>query len=129
MSHPESATAATEPGVKHLSWDKVPLETVNALFDRQLIVGDQIMVARVLLKKGAVVPQHSHHNEQISHAYSGVLRFSIDGREIVLRAGEFLCIPPHMPHAAVAVEDFEGIDIFTPPRADWLAKTDDYLRR
>jgi quercetin dioxygenase-like cupin family protein len=115
--------------MKHLSWDQVPIESVNPFFDRQLIVGDQIMIARIVLKKGAVVPQHSHYNEQISHAHSGTLQFIIDGREITLAAGEFLCIPPHMPHSAVALEDFEGIDIFTPPRADWLAKTDQYLRR
>ena len=72
---------------------------------------------------------HSHHNEQISHAQSGSLQFTIDGREITLRAGEFLCIPPHVPHSAVAVEDFTGIDIFTPPREDWLNKTDQYLRK
>ncbi|HEX3683311.1 MAG TPA: cupin domain-containing protein [Bryobacteraceae bacterium] len=117
------------PEVKHLRWDDIPVETVNPLFDRQLIVGDQIMVARVLLKKGCLVPTHSHFHEQISTVKSGVLQFTIDGREIVLREAEILCIPPHMPHSALALEDFVGIDIFTPPRADWLAKTDDYLRR
>ena len=115
--------------VKHLRWEDIPVETVNPLFGRQLLVGDQVMVARILLKKGCVVPMHSHFNEQISHAESGVLRFTIDGREIIVRAGDFLCIPPHVPHAAVALEDFVGIDIFTPPRADWLNKTDQYLRK
>lgn len=128
MSDSIHATAsATE--IKHVAWDDIPIETVNALFDRQLLVGDQIMVARIFLKKGAVVPQHSHFNEQISHAQSGSLEFTIDGRQVTLRAGEFLCIPPNVPHSATAVEDFVGIDIFTPPRADWLNKTDQYLRK
>ncbi|HTU48850.1 MAG TPA: cupin domain-containing protein [Bryobacteraceae bacterium] len=128
MSDPATASAASKSELKHIRWEDVPIETVNPLFDRQLVVGDQIMIARVLLKKGSVVPMHSHFNEQISHAQSGALQFTIDGREILLRAGEFLCIPPHMPHSALALEDFVGIDIFTPPRADWLAKTDQYLR-
>ena len=129
MSDSASASATYQSDLKHVRWEDVPVETVNSLFDRQLVVGDQIMVARILLKKGCVVPMHSHFNEQVSHVQSGSIQFSIDGREIIVRAGEFLCIPPHMPHSAVALEDFVGIDIFTPPRADWLAKTDQYLRR
>jgi unsaturated pyranuronate lyase len=128
MSDSTAAGTASISGIKHVRWDEIPIETVNPLFERQLVVGDQIMIARVLLKKGCVVPTHSHHNEQISHAQSGTLQFTIEGREIVLKAGEFLCIPPHTPHAALALEDFTGVDIFTPPRADWLAKTDAYLR-
>lgn len=129
MSNPALAAISSQSELKHLNWDQIPTETVTPLFDRKLLVGDQIMVAHVHLKKGALVPRHSHHNEQISHALSGTLQFTIDGRELLLKPGEFLCIPPDMPHAAVAKEDFIGIDIFTPPRADWLNKTDDYLRR
>lgn len=128
MSDPVPAPS-TKSEVKHVGWSDVPLESVNPLFDRQLLVGEQMMVARIIMKKGAVVPLHSHHNEQISHAQSGSLQFSIDGRELTLRAGEFLCIPPHVPHSAVALEDFVGIDLFTPPREDWLNKTDQYLRK
>jgi quercetin dioxygenase-like cupin family protein len=116
-------------GVKHVRWDELPKETLNPLFDRQLVVGDQVMIARILLKKGCVVPLHQHHNEQISYIQSGVLHFSLDGKEVTVKAGEFLCIPPNMPHTAVALEDSVGIDIFTPPREDWLNKTDQYLRR
>ncbi len=116
-------------GVKHVRWDELPKETLNPLFDRQLVVGHQVMVARVLLKKGCVVPLHQHHNEQITHVQSGALHFTLDGKEITVRAGEFLCIPPDMPHTAVALEDTVDIDIFTPPREDWLNKTDQYLRR
>ena len=114
--------------VKHVSWADVPTESLNPLLDRQLIVGEQIMVARVLLKKGCVVPMHSHFNEQIAYMQEGALQFTIGGEEIVVRAGEFLCIPPNVPHQAVALEDTIDIDIFTPPRADWLNKTDQYLR-
>jgi quercetin dioxygenase-like cupin family protein len=114
---------------KHIRWDDVPVEHLNPLFDRQFVVGDRVMVARIAMKKGCAVPEHSHHNEQISHILAGSLRFFIEGKQIVLHAGEFLFIPPHVPHAAEALEDSLAIDTFTPPREDWINGTDLYLRK
>jgi quercetin dioxygenase-like cupin family protein len=114
--------------VKHIQWDTLPTESLNPLISRQMVVGDKVMVARVLIKKGGVVPMHHHHNEQISYIESGALLFNIEGRDITVRAGEFLCIPPNVPHTAVALEDTVDIDLFTPPREDWLQGSDQYLR-
>ena len=114
--------------LKHVSWNSVPLEQLNPLLERQFVVGETVMVARVLLKKGSVVPRHSHHNEQVTYILEGALKFDIDGKEIVVRAGEVLCIPPHMPHQAEALEDTVDLDIFNPPREDWIEKRDEYLR-
>jgi quercetin dioxygenase-like cupin family protein len=119
---------ATPAVLKHFQWKDVELEHLNPLIDRQMIVGDKMMLARVLLKKGAHVPEHHHHNEQLTYILEGALKFKIDGREIVVRAGEVLCIPPHMPHEAWAVEDTVDLDVFMPPREDWLSKSDAYLR-
>jgi quercetin dioxygenase-like cupin family protein len=113
---------------KHIPWSSVELEDLNPLLQRHFIVGQNVMVARVLLKKGCIVPEHSHHNEQITYILEGALKFWIDGKEIVVNAGEVLTIPPHMPHKAEAVEDTVDLDIFNPPRADWINKTDQYLR-
>ena len=115
--------------LKHLSWQQVETEEVTPLLYRQLIVGEQVMLARLLLKKGCVVPWHSHVNEQLSSILSGALKFWIDQKEIVVRAGEVLVIPPNMPHKAEALEDTLAIDTFHPPRADWINKTDSYLRK
>jgi quercetin dioxygenase-like cupin family protein len=114
--------------LKHFSWRDVEVEQLNPLFERQLIVGDKMMLSRIILRKGFVVPLHQHENEQISYIVEGALKFWIDEREIVVRAGEVLCIPPNMPHKAEAMEDTLDFDIFYPPRADWLSKTDAYLR-
>ena len=114
--------------LKHFRWRDVEVEQLNPLFDRQLVVGDKMMLSRIVLRKGYVVPLHQHENEQISYILEGALKFFIEDREIVVRAGEVLCIPPHLPHKAEALEDTLDLDIFYPPRADWLAKTDDYLR-
>ena len=114
--------------LKYIRWKDVELERLNPTIERQMVVGDQIMVARVLLAKGAHVPLHSHVNEQVTYILDGALKFAIDGKEIVVRAGEVLTIPSNMPHEAWAVEDTVDLDVFTPPRADWLAKDDAYLR-
>ena len=115
--------------LKYHPWKDVEIEALNPLLDRQLVVGEDVMLARVLMKKGCVVPLHSHVNEQISYILEGALKFFIDGKEIVVSSGEVLCIPPNMPHAAEALEDTVDLDIFNPPRQDWLDKTDQYLRK
>lgn len=123
-----SKRAVVKGELKYIAWNSVELEALNPLLQRQMIVGQDIMVARVLLKKGCVVPEHSHHNEQVSYILEGALKFWIDGKVIVVNAGEVLTIPPHMPHQAEAVADTVDLDVFTPPRADWLNRTDQYLR-
>ena len=128
MSEAGPAKTSAQSEVKHLRWSDLPTESLNPLLDRQLAVGEQIMVARILLKKGCVVPMHSHVNEQVAYMLEGALKFTVNGEEIVVRAGELLCIPPNAPHQAVAIEDTVNIDIFTPPREDWINKTDQYLR-
>jgi quercetin dioxygenase-like cupin family protein len=117
-----------KPQHQHISWKSVDLEDLNPLLQRHFIVGQNIMLARVLLKKGCIVPEHSHHNEQLTYILDGALKFWIDGKEIVVRSGEVLTIPPHMPHKAEALEDTVDLDVFNPPRADWINKTDQYLR-
>ena len=113
---------------KYVPWDSVELEDLNPLLKRQFVVGENVMIARILLKKGCVVPLHRHHNEQVTYILEGALKFGLKGQEITVRAGEVLCIPPNVPHEAVALEDTVDLDIFTPPREDWIAKTDAYLR-
>jgi len=113
---------------KYVPWDSVELEDLNPLLKRQFVVGENVMIARILLKKGCVVPLYSHHNEQVTYILEGALKFGLKGQEITVRAGEVLCIPPNVPHEAVALEDTVDLDIFTPPREDWIAKTDAYLR-
>ena len=123
-----SKHAAGTPLLQYIPWHTIPLEDLNPLLQRQFVIGQEIMLARVLLKKGCVVPQHSHHNEQLTYIVEGALKFSIDGREIVVRAGEVLCIPSNMPHSAEALEDTVDLDVFNPPRADWINRSDQYLR-
>ncbi len=127
MSH-AGEVPRKEATMKYIRWKDVELEHLNPLLDRQIVVGEEVMVARVLLKKGAHVPMHHHVNEQITYILEGALKFSIGGREIVVHAGEVLCIPPDLPHEAWAVEDTVDLDVFHPPREDWMNKTDDYLR-
>lgn len=113
-------------------WEDMEKEAVTGEIDRRIINGDQMMLAHVYLRKGAIVPQHSHHNEQITYILEGALRFWIgeDGSEVLdVKAGEVLHIPSNVLHKAEALEDTLDVDVFSPPRQDWLDKTDDYFRK
>jgi quercetin dioxygenase-like cupin family protein len=117
--------------VQFFRWDDVPLETVTDLLDRKLITGDGVMLAHVFLKKGCIVPRHRHENEQFTYVLDGALRFWIgedETEEVVVRTGEVLHLPSNVWHKAEALEDTLDMDIFNPPRQDWLDRTDDYLR-
>ena len=118
--------------VKFYRWDEMPKEQVSDMLDRRLITADRMMLAHVYLKKGAIVPRHSHENEQITYIIEGGLRFWIgddDAQVIDVLAGEEVHIPSLVQHKAEALEDTLDVDIFSPPRQDWLDKTDDYLRQ
>jgi quercetin dioxygenase-like cupin family protein len=112
----------------------MPRETLSPLLERRLITGERTMLAHVYLKRGCVVPLHSHMNEQMTYILEGALRLWLgtegtpDHKVYDVRAGEVLLIPPHVPHRAEALEDTLDLDIFTPPRQDWLDGTDHYLR-
>lgn len=115
--------------MKYFKWDEVELETMSDVISRKVISGEKAMVAQVFLKKDAVVPEHQHANEQITYILEGALKFELEGQEVVVRKGEVLHIPSGVPHRAVALEDTLDLDIFAPPREDWLSKNDAYLRR
>jgi len=118
--------------VRHFRWDDMKKEVVTDSISRRLITGDDMMLAHVYLDKGAIVPQHSHHNEQLTYILEGALHFWIgaDGKEeIVVSAGEVLHIPSNVPHRAEALEDTLDVDIFSPPREDWLNGTDSYFHK
>lgn len=109
-------------------WSGITAEQLNPLVSRKCIHTDRMTIARLYLKAGAVVPEHRHENEQVSTVVSGRLTFKLDGREIVVSAGESLQIPSNVPHSVVAEEDSEALDLFAPCREDWIRGDDAYLR-
>ena len=112
-------------------WEDMPKERLSDVLDRRLITGDRMMLSHVYLKKGAIVPRHQHENEQLTYILEGGLRVWIgeDESEVLdVLAGEVLHIPSLVFHKAEALEDTLDVDVFSPPRQDWLDKTDDYLR-
>ncbi|MDA1028567.1 MAG: cupin domain-containing protein [Bacteroidetes bacterium] len=117
--------------VSKVAWDAIPMEKLSSNIGRKMVSGEKVMIAQVFLDKGAIVPKHQHHNEQITYILSGSLRFWIgdDQTEVVdVYAGEVLHIPSNVWHKAEALEDTLDVDVFSPPRQDWLDKTDAYLR-
>lgn len=119
-------------GVAFYRWNDMPKEEVTPSLSRRLITGDRMMLAHVYLKKGCVVPRHQHENEQLTYVLEGRLHFWIgedESEELVVGPGEVLFLPSMVWHKAQALEDTLDVDVFNPPRADWLNKTDDYLRK
>jgi quercetin dioxygenase-like cupin family protein len=127
-----SALSDMSDSVRFFRWSDVPLERVTDSLTRKLITGDRMMLAHVFLDKGCIVPKHSHENEQLTYILEGALRFWIGDEEsqvIEVHAGEVLHIPSNVPHKALALEDTLDVDIFSPPRADWLSHTDSYFHQ
>ncbi len=113
---------------QHLRWAEIEEEKLNDKISRKLAVGQNEMVGRLWLAKGAFVPDHKHVSEQITMVVSGALKFTIDGKDVTVRAGEVLVIPPNVVHSALALEDTDDIDAFSPLREDWLSGDDAYLK-
>lgn len=114
--------------MKVQEWEAMQREDMNPKMWRKLIYGERAMLAQISIAKDGVVPLHHHESEQLSYAVKGALKFELEGKEIVLRAGQVLVIPSNVPHSAVALEDFLGFDVFSPIREDWLTGNDAYLR-
>lgn len=109
-------------------WADIPSEELNERVSRQVVHTDTMTVARLTLRDGAVVPRHSHPNEQVSTVESGELRFVFDDGELELHQGESLQIPGNVPHAVYATKDTVALDLFSPVREDWRRGDDAYLR-
>ena len=115
--------------VIHHRWSEIPLEAVTPHIARRFITADRMTVAQFELKRGGIVPRHSHQSEQITCMISGMLKFTMSGHEVIIRAGEVLQIPSGLEHAAEVLEDCVAIDVFSPVRQDWVDKTDHYFRK
>ena len=109
-------------------WTDIAAEQLNPLLTRKIITGDRVMLSELVLKKGCVVPAHHHENEQVSYVLQGTLKFEVNGKEIILQTGDVLQIPSNVVHSAIALEDTLDLDVFSPPRQDWLDGSDHYLR-
>ena len=119
-------------GARFHRWSEMPRERLTGLLGRRFLYGQRVMLSHVYLKKGCLVPKHRHENEQVSYILEGRVLFTLgeDGaeEEQLLRAGDVLVIPGNLPHSAEALVDSLSLDVFGPPRQDWIDGTDAYLR-
>ncbi len=95
------------------------------MLSRKMVIGEREMLAQVYLKRGCLVPVHSHASEQMTYVLQGALRYMIAGEEITVREGEVLHIPSGIKHQAEALEDTFELDVFSPIREDWLERGDE----
>ena len=110
-------------------WDEIALEKVTEMLSRKLVTGEREMIAQIYLKRGCVVPNHSHESEQMTYVLQGALKMLVGGEEITVREGEVLHIPTSVSHQVEALDDTFVLDVFSPIRQDWVDRTDDYFQR
>jgi quercetin dioxygenase-like cupin family protein len=113
------------PSVRLHRWDEIALEKVTEMMSQKIITGEREMLAQIYLKRGALIPMHSHESEQMTYILQGALRFLVGDEEVIVREGEVLHIPAHVTHQAEALEDTFELDVFSPVRADWLRELED----
>ncbi len=117
-----------KPAVRIHRWDEIALEKVTEMISRKVVTGEREMLAQIYLKRGAIVPMHSHESEQLTYVLQGAMKFLVGGEELTLREGEVLHIPSWVPHQAEALDDTFELDLFSPIRRDWLDGSDDYFQ-
>ena len=106
---------------QHLDWSRIPVETVAAGITRQMITGDRVMVCRLTLAPKTVTPIHTHVHEQMTIVERGSADFFVEGQKRTAKAGDVLVFPSGILHGATMLEDdVVLIDIFSPPREDFL---------
>ena len=115
----------TTTAVRLHRWDEIALEKVTEMMSQKIITGEREMLAQIYLKRGALIPLHSHESEQMTYILQGALRFLVGNEEVVVREGEVLHIPADVQHQAEALEDTFELDVFSPIRTDWLRELED----
>jgi len=110
------------------SWNSIPIEQLNPLMSRQVVHTERLTIALLKISKGAVVPRHSHENEQVTQVVSGALLFKMPEGDVTVPPGGVLVLKSHLPHEVHAIEDSVALDVFTPRREDWIRGDDAYLR-
>jgi quercetin dioxygenase-like cupin family protein len=113
------------PSVRLHRWDEIALEKITEMMSQKIITGEREMLAQIYLKRGALIPLHSHDSEQMTYVLQGSLRFMVGHEEVVVREGEVLHIPANVAHQAEALEDTFELDVFSPIRADWLGELEE----
>lgn len=107
---------------------KMPEEKLTNKVSRQYIYSGQSMLVKWIFKKGAIIPLHHHVNEQITWITKGKVMVHSQGKKYIVKAGEVIIFPPHVPHEFIALADTIDIDFFTPVREDWINENSGYLK-
>ena len=112
----------SSPGGSVIGWDELDLEKVTELISRKLVAGERQMLAQVYLKRGALVPLHTHESEQLTYVLDGMLKVRMGSEDVIVRDGEVVRIPSGVPHQAEALTDTFELDLFSPIRSEWIER-------
>lgn len=110
------------PGCQVGSWDAMTAETPAEGIERRMVVGQELMACRLHFAPHVVTAVHRHPHEQMTLILKGRVRFTIEGQERIVQAGDVLHFPSNVEHGATMLDDdVILVDIFTPIRQDFLA--------
>ena len=113
--------------MKVFDLDKIPPQSINGVYQRTLAHGQNLSVARLSVRKGAVTAPHKHEQEEIILILQGAWKFHLPTGDIILRANQVLTISPGTEHSSEVLEDVIAIDVCTPTREDWATQRDTTL--
>ena len=108
----------------HTDWSQVPVENIAKGIERQMIVGEKIMICRLRFAPNDVTPAHDHLHEQMTFVERGRVLFTIGDNQKVAETGDVLHFPSGVWHGATMLdEEVVLIDIFSPIRQDFLTSS------
>ena len=109
-------------GISVIGWDEIDLKKVTELISRKFVAGERQMLAQVYLKRGALVPLHTHESEQFTYVLDGMLKVRMGSQDFIVRDGEVVRIPSGVPHQVEALMDTFEFDMFSPIRSEWIER-------
>ncbi|HEX8138092.1 MAG TPA: cupin domain-containing protein [Pyrinomonadaceae bacterium] len=122
-----SVISKANPHPQHMDWSSVPVERIEEGIERQMIVGEKLMVCRLRFAPHTVTPAHDHPHEQLTLVEKGPVLFTVGDEERIAQTGDVLHFPPNSWHGATMLdEEVVLIDIFSPVREDFLASSQLY---
>lgn len=100
-------------------------EIINGIRIKTLCHGESMLMTEFLLRKDAILPEHSHPNEQTGYLVKGKIRLFIGDASEELVPGDSWNIAKDVLHRAEILEDSVAIEVFSPVREDYLKFVND----
>lgn len=93
---------------------------IEGISQKTLVYGDKTLMTEFRLKKGSILPRHSHPHEQTGYLVSGKIRLHIEDQSYDCGPGDSWCVAGNAEHGADVIEDAVAIEVFSPVREEYI---------